>query len=255
MVAASDPRTLELLARVYGAVIPAGIHRAPSIRVAEAAKVIENVQRDVNIALMNELAMLLRRLGIESREVLAAAATKWNFHPYEPGLVGGHCISVDPYYLAYKARAAGHNPAIILAGREVNDGMARWVCADLLNAMLDRGIRPAGARVLVAGFTFKEDCPDVRNSKVADLARALAAEVAEVVLWDPLASPEEVRREYGLELLNEAPPAGFEAAIVAVRHRALREAGAAALRALLVPGGLIYDLKRCFPAEHSDVRL
>ncbi|MGE0700613.1 MAG: nucleotide sugar dehydrogenase [Hyphomicrobiaceae bacterium] len=248
----STPETAELVNGLYARVITAGTHKASSIRVAEAAKVIENIQRDVNIALVNELAQLFKRMGLDTREVLAAAGTKWNFHGYTPGLVGGHCIGVDPYYLTHKAQSIGFHPEMILAGRRINDSMAAWVAHDILKEMLKRRIEMASARILVMGFTFKENCPDTRNTKVADLVRELADFAAEVVVYDPRADADEARHEYGIEIARTLPAGPFQAAVLAVRHDEIVTLGETRIRALLVPGGLVYDVKGVLPRGQSD---
>lgn len=252
----STPEVAELVDNVYAAVVTAGTHRASSIRVAEAAKVIENIQRDLNIALINELAQLFKRLGIDTCEVLAAAGTKWNFHPYRPGLVGGHCIGVDPYYLTYKAQAIGFHPEIILAGRRINDGMASFVAHDILTTMIKRKLQVSTLRVLVMGFTFKENCPDTRNTKVIDLVRELEPLVEKVVVYDPHVVPEEVKEEYGVEVQTELPEGNFETVVVAVRHTEFLALGEERIRALVEPkSGFVYDLKGIFPESKSAVRL
>ena len=251
----STPEVAELVDALYATVITAGTHRASSIRVAEAAKVIENIQRDVNIALINELAMLFKQLGLETREVLEAAGTKWNFQPFRPGLVGGHCIGVDPYYLTYKAEAIGFHPQMILAGRRINDGMAGYIANDVIKAMLKRKQSIDAARVLVMGFTFKENVPDTRNTKVADLVRALRDFVAEITIYDPMADAQLAEHEYGLGLVNELPQGRFDAIILAVRHDLIAELGEAGINALLAPGGLIYDLKGILPPTVSHARI
>ena len=252
----STPEAAELIDRVYGAVIAAGTHRASSIRVAEAAKVIENIQRDLNIALVNELSQLFKKLGIETREVLEAAGTKWNFHAYRPGLVGGHCIGVDPYYLTHKAQSVGFHPAVILAGRRVNDGMAAFVAHDILKAMAARKIEIGAARLLVMGFTFKENCPDTRNTKVGDLVRELAPFAGVITIWDPYADPAEVAHEYELAIVNEPPRGPFDGVVLAVRHDEFVVLGAAGIRRLLADErGFVYDLKEVLPVSESDFRL
>ncbi len=251
----STPEVADLVDAVYGRVVAAGTHKASSIRVAEAAKVIENIQRDVNIALVNELAMLFKQLGLDTSEVLEAAGTKWNFHPYRPGLVGGHCIGVDPYYLTHKAQSIGFHPEMILAGRRINDEMASFVATDIIKAMLRRKLRINSARILVLGLTFKENCPDLRNTKVAELVRELEEFVAEVVVHEPLADPAEARREYGIEIAATLPDGPFEAIVLAVPHREIMALAPARLRALLSDAGLIYDLKAALPKNASDVRL
>ena len=253
----STPAAADLVNQVYARVITAGTHRASSIRVAEAAKVIENIQRDVNIALVNELAMLFKRMGLETREVLEASGTKWNFHPYRPGLVGGHCIGVDPYYLTHKAQSIGFHPEMILAGRRINDQMPSYVAHDVISIMLRKKIAVGDARVLVLGFTFKENVPDTRNTKVADLVRELTSYVREVAVYDPHADPAEVRHEYGLDVDNALPEGPFDGLILAVAHNEIKALGPARLRGLLRAGrpGLIYDLKGVLPVAASDGRL
>ena len=245
----------DLVDAVYAKVITAGTHRVSSIRVAEAAKVIENIQRDVNIALINELAMLFKELGLETLEVLEAAGTKWNFLPFRPGLVGGHCIGVDPYYLTHKAEQIGFHPQMILAGRRTNDGMAAFVANDVIRSMLKRKQPIDGARVLVMGFTFKENVPDTRNTKVVDLVRALRDFVSEVVVYDPMADIALAKHEYGIDITNEVPEAPFNAIILAVKHAPIVELGESGVKALLAPGGLIYDLKDILPRDVSHARI
>jgi UDP-N-acetyl-D-galactosamine dehydrogenase len=252
----STPDAAKLVDLVYGRIVTAGTHRASSIRVAEAAKVIENIQRDVNIALINELAMLFRQLGLETTDVLAAAGTKWNFHPYVPGLVGGHCIGVDPYYLTHKAQTIGFHPEMILAGRRINDGMATWIAQDIVKSMLRRRLRLDVARILVMGFSFKENCADVRNTKVADLVRELSSLTTSVIeVYDPVTDPDEVQHEYGIRIRTAVPEGPYDCIVLAVRHEEICKLGDAALRGLLAPNGLIYDLKAVLPRESSDVRL
>jgi UDP-N-acetyl-D-galactosamine dehydrogenase len=251
----STPEVTDLVDAIYAKVITAGTHRASSIRVAEAAKVIENIQRDVNIALINELAMLFKQLGLESVEVLEAAGSKWNFLPFRPGLVGGHCIGVDPYYLTHKAEQIGFHPQMILAGRRINDGMAAFVANDVIRAMLKRKQSIDGARVLVMGFTFKENVPDTRNTKVADLVRTLRDFVSEVVVYDPMADIELAKHENGVEITNELPSGPFNAIILAVKHKPIDQLGEAGIKALLAPDGLIYDLKGILPPDVSHARL
>lgn len=252
----STPAVAQLVDDVYATVIAAGTHRASSIRVAEAAKIIENIQRDLNIALVNELAQLFKRMGIETREVLEAAATKWNFHNYRPGLVGGHCIGVDPYYLTFKANAIGFHPEIILAGRRVNDGMPSFVAHDILTAMISRKMPVSDLRILIMGFTFKENCPDIRNTKVLDLFRELSPLVAEIVICDPHVDPADAKRQHGVDTVQSLPAGPFDAIILAVRHKEFSELGAARIRSLITsPSGFIYDLKEVLPAADSDIRL
>lgn len=243
----STPEAADLIDKVYSQIITATTHRASSIRVAEAAKVIENIQRDVNIALINELAQLFKRMGLETREVLAAAGTKWNFHQYTPGLVGGHCIGVDPYYLTHKAQSIGFHPEMILAGRRINDGMAAFVAHDIVKTMVKRKIPVDRANVLVMGFTFKENCPDTRNTKVADLVHELAGFVAKVTVFDPEADIAEAMHEYGIEVGNRLPKGRFDAVVLAVKHNAITAMGEAKLRRFLKPRGVLYDLKGVLP--------
>ena len=252
VVSGQDAATLETVAAVYGLVVRAGVHRAPSIKVAEAAKVIENTQRDLNIALMNELAIIFGRLGIDTRAVLAAAGTKWNFLPFTPGLVGGHCIGVDPYYLTHKAEAVGYHPQVILAGRRINDGMGKHVAEHTVKELIRAGKAVKGARALVLGLTFKENVPDIRNSKVVDVIRELADYGVEVLVHDPLADPAEARREYGLELtaLDVAGP--VDAVVLAVAHEQFRGVDAAWLARRCCNGGgcgVVADVKGVLQRE------
>ena len=243
VVAGDTPETLERVAALYGAIVKAGVHRAPSIEVAEAAKVIENTQRDLNIALMNELAIIFDRLGLDTRAVLAAAGTKWNFLPFTPGLVGGHCIGVDPYYLTHRAEMAGYRPQVILAGREINDGMPRFVAGKVAALLETAGKELRGAAINVLGLTFKENVADLRNSRAADLRAELTAQGARVHVHDPRADPAEARSEYGIELEPwEALPRA-DALILAVAHREYRSRPAADFLARLAPGGCAIDVK------------
>ncbi len=246
---------LEIVAQVYESVVTAGVHRAASIKVAEAAKVIENTQRDLNIALMNELALIFRRLGIDTRDVLAAAGTKWNFLKFEPGLVGGHCIGVDPYYLTHKAQEIGHHPEVILAGRRINDGMAAYVASQILKLILGRGINPIGARVLILGLAFKEDCPDLRNTKVEDLIRELKSYGLDIDVHDPWVDPAEAVHEYGLTLTPEPRAGNYAAVVLAVAHKQFLELGAEGVRAFGKPGAPLYDIKSALPRDKVDGRL
>ncbi len=258
VVAGDRPATLDQMAALYGSIIPAGIHRASSIKVAEAAKVIENTQRDLNIALMNELALICDRLGIDTGEVLDAAATKWNFIRFTPGLVGGHCIGVDPYYLTHKAQMLGYQPQVILAGRRINDGMGKFVAEKAIKLMIQQGRQIKGARVVVLGLTFKEDCPDLRNSKVIDVIRELEDFGCEVTVHDPLADAAEAQREYGVALTTwDALPQQADALVVAVAHQAYRTLPAAALLGCLRPQGSVIDVKGIVadPAGHPYWRL
>jgi UDP-N-acetyl-D-galactosamine dehydrogenase len=243
VVAGDSPQTLERLAALYGEIVPAGIHRAPSIETAEAAKVIENTQRDLNIALMNELAIIFDRLGLDTREVLAAAGTKWNFLPFTPGLVGGHCIGVDPYYLTHRAERAGYDPQVILAGRRINDGMASFIAQKAAQLLERRGRPVRGACINLLGLTFKENVTDLRNSKVAELREALVEMGARVHVHDPLADPAAARHEYGIELEAWESLPKADALIAAVGHRQYRERPAADYLSKLAPGGCVLDVK------------
>jgi len=252
----STPEVAEFVDAMYRKVIRAGTYRASSIRVAEAAKVIENTQRDVNIALVNELALIFNRLGLDTLEVLEAAGTKWNFLPFRPGLVGGHCIGVDPYYLTHKSQEIGYHPAMILAGRRINDGMGLFVAAQVVRLMAKKGIGLPDAKVLVMGITFKEDCPDVRNTKVVDVIRELQEFGASVEVYDPWADPGDVRDEYGIDIVTEKPADGRYAAIVlAVAHRQFVEMSIDAIHALGTPEHVVYDIKSVLPADRVDSRL
>lgn len=251
----STPEIADEVDALYASVITAGTHKASSIKVAEAAKVIENTQRDLNIALMNELAMIFARLGIDTHEVLAAAGTKWNFLPFKPGLVGGHCIGVDPYYLTHKAQAIGYHPEIILAGRRVNDGMGPYVAAELVKRMIKAGKTVASARVLVLGFAFKENCPDLRNTRVIDVVRELKDFGCNVDVSDCWANAEEAEHEYGLPLLESPPAAAYDCVLLAVPHREYAEMTTASLRAYLKDGGILFDLKGILPLGDADLRL
>ncbi len=251
----STPAVAALVDQVYGGIITAGTHRASSIRVAEAAKVIENTQRDVNIALVNELAMLFNRMGIDTTEVLEAAGTKWNFLPFRPGLVGGHCIGVDPYYLTHKAQQCGFHPEMILAGRRTNDGMGNYVVESVSRLMACKRLTLGGARVLVLGLTFKENCPDIRNTRVVDIVDALLEHGARVDVCDPWAGAAEARHEYGLDLVRAPRKGTYDAIILAVAHRQFRQMGARAIRALGKRRCVIYDIKNVLPRGAVDGRL
>jgi UDP-N-acetyl-D-galactosamine dehydrogenase len=251
----STPEAADAIDALYGEIVPAGTHKASSIEVAEAAKVIENTQRDLNIALMNELAVIFKRLGIDTLEVLEAAQTKWNFLPFRPGLVGGHCIGVDPYYLTHKAQEVGYHPEVILAGRRINDGMGAFVANEVAHLMMRRGLPVVGSRVLVMGMAFKENCPDLRNSKVIDIVRGLAGFNAEVAVWDPWVDPEACRHEYGVTSCREMPEGGYDAVVVAVAHREFAALGAAGARRLGGEKAVLYDVKGLFPKHASDGRL
>jgi UDP-N-acetyl-D-galactosamine dehydrogenase len=251
----STPEAAEFVDRLYASIITAGTHRASSIRVAEAAKVIENTQRDVNIALINELALIFNRLGIDTDEVLAAAGSKWNFLPFRPGLVGGHCIGVDPYYLTHKAQEIGYHPEVILAGRRLNDSMGAFVASELVKLMSARGGFPQDARVLLLGLTFKENCPDLRNTRVVDIVHELRSYGIACDVYDPWASSEEAEREYGIRLTEPRAGNDYDAVMVAVAHRQFADLGIDAVRAFAKPGAVVYDVKHLFPADQVDGRL
>jgi UDP-N-acetyl-D-galactosamine dehydrogenase len=246
VVAGDTPETLEHVANLYASVVTAGVHRASGIQVAEAAKVIENTQRDLNIALMNELAIIFNRLGLDTHEVLKAAGTKWNFLPFRPGLVGGHCIGVDPYYLTYKAEMIGHHPEVILAGRRINDNMGKYVAEQTIKRMIANGQTIKGARVNVLGLTFKEDVPDLRNSRVIDVINELRSYGVEVHVHDPVPLPHDAQHEYGIELRSWDVLPQAEAMVVAVAHRRFRELDATELATKIVPGGCFIDVKAAF---------
>jgi UDP-N-acetyl-D-galactosamine dehydrogenase len=252
----STPEIADRVDALYRRIIRAGTHKASSIRVAEAAKVIENTQRDLNIALMNELAKIFSRLGIDTLEVLEAAGTKWNFLPFRPGLVGGHCIGVDPYYLTHKAQEIGYHPEVILAGRRTNDGMGPHVAHRVVKLMSQKGLHVVGAKVLVLGLTFKENCPDLRNTRVTDVIAELAGFGMQVDVYDPWVSVDEAKHEYDLDLLREAPKAGaYDAVVLAVSHREFQAMGPAAIRGLTKAGGVLFDVKCALPAGTADGRL
>lgn len=252
----STPAVAEEVDHLYQQIITAGTYKASSIRVAEAAKVIENTQRDVNIALMNELSLIFHKLGIDTLEVLQAAGTKWNFLPFRPGLVGGHCIGVDPYYLTHKAQEVGYHPEVILAGRRINDGMASHVADETIKLMLRKGLPVLGSKVLVLGLTFKENCPDVRNTKVVDIVQALKGYNTQVDVYDPWIDVQEAEHEYGLQCLSQAPRPGEYAAIVlAVGHHQFISLGEEGLKAYGLPGAVLYDVKSILPLGAADGRL
>ncbi|WP_332773039.1 nucleotide sugar dehydrogenase [Phenylobacterium sp.] len=255
VTAGSTPEAADFVDALYGAVVPAGTHRASSIKVAEAAKVIENTQRDLNIALINEFALIFNRLGIDTQEVLDAAGTKWNFLPFRPGLVGGHCIGVDPYYLTHRAEDAGYHPQVILAGRRINDGMGGYIAQELIKTMIRREIQVRGARVLVMGLTFKENCPDLRNTRVIDIVRELADYEVAVDVHEPWADPAEAEREYGVAPVAALEAGAYDAIVLAVAHAQFREMGLAAIRALGKPNAILYDVKGMFPKGSADLRL
>ncbi|WP_304654087.1 Vi polysaccharide biosynthesis UDP-N-acetylglucosamine C-6 dehydrogenase TviB [Pusillimonas sp. ANT_WB101] len=251
----STPEIADLVNDLYSEIIVAGTHKAPSIRVAEAAKVIENTQRDVNIALINELALIFNKMGIDTQAVLEAAGTKWNFLPFRPGLVGGHCIGVDPYYLTHKAQSIGYHPEIILAGRRLNDSMGGYVVSQLVKAMTMRCIPVQGSRVLVMGLTFKENCPDLRNTRVVDIVKELGEYSINVDVYDPWVDTEEAQHEYGITPTKQPADGAYDGIILAVSHHQFVEMGAAAIRALGKPKHVLYDLKYALAADQADIRL
>ncbi|WP_421191700.1 Vi polysaccharide biosynthesis UDP-N-acetylglucosamine C-6 dehydrogenase TviB [Aeromonas jandaei] len=251
----STPAVADLVDKVYRQIVIAGTYKASSIRVAEAAKVIENTQRDLNIAVINEFAKIFNRLDIDTEEVLKAAGTKWNFLPFKPGLVGGHCISVDPYYLTHKAQEVGYRPEVILAGRRINDGMGEYVATQLVKKMARNKINIDEAKVLVMGFTFKGDCPDVRNTKIIDIIKELKEFNMSVDVYDSWAVKHEVQEEYGIILIDQLEPAKYDAIILAVDHSETKEMGATAIRALGKPAHVLYDVKYVLPLGESDIRL
>src|SRR3954466_6175963 len=256
VVSGDSPKTLERVAEVYASVVTAGGHRASSIKVAEAAKGIEKTQRDPNIALVNELALIFNKIGIDTTEVLEAAGTKWNFLPFRPGLVGGHCIGVDPYYLTHKAQEVGYHPEVILAGRRINDNMARHVADETVKLMLRKGFPVLGSKVLVLGLTFKENCPDVRNTKVVDIVHTLQKYNAKVDVYDPWIDVADAKHEYGLDCLDEVPKLGEYAAIVlAVGHRQFVELGEQGIKAFGQPGAVLFDVKSILRFGAADGRL
>jgi len=255
VTAGSTPEVADFIDSVYNLIITAGTHKAPSIKVAEAAKVIENTQRDVNIALINELAVIFNKMNIDTEAVLEAAGTKWNFLPFRPGLVGGHCIGVDPYYLTHKAQAIGYNPEIILAGRRLNDGMGEYVTTQLIKTMIKKRIQVEGAKVLILGLSFKENCPDVRNTKVIDIVHELQEYNIEVDVYDPWVDAVEAQKEYGVKPVNEPIANSYDSIILAVAHSEFVDMGVAHIRSLGKHNHVLYDLKYVFAKEDTDIRL
>lgn len=251
----STPEVADFVDQVYNLVIEAGTHKAASIKVAEAAKVIENTQRDVNIALINELAVIFNKLGIDTEAVLQAAGTKWNFLPFRPGLVGGHCIGVDPYYLTHKAQSIGYHPEIILAGRRLNDGMGAYVVNQLVKGMIKQKIQVEGAKVLVLGLSFKENCPDIRNTKIIDIVTELKEYQIDVDVYDPWVDVQEAEQEYGIRPVESVSNDSYDAIILAVAHEQFKQMGAAQIRALGKPTHVLYDLKYVLDAKEADIRL
>jgi UDP-N-acetyl-D-galactosamine dehydrogenase len=251
----STPEVAEFVDMLYRSIVVAGTHRASSIKVAEAAKVIENTQRDVNIALINELALIFNRMGIDTEEVLNAAGSKWNFLPFRPGLVGGHCIGVDPYYLTHKAQAIGYHPEMILAGRRINDNMGSYVAQQIAALMIKRKIQVCDSRILVMGLTFKENCPDVRNTKIVDVVRELEQFGAKVDVHDPWADPDEAEHEYGLRPIKKLKPGTYDAVVMGVAHDEFRKMGLVRIRELARKNHVLYDIKYVFKADEVDGRL
>lgn len=251
----STPETADFVDGLYGSIISAGTHRASSIRVAEAAKVIENTQRDLNIALVNELALIFERLGLDTEEVLQAAATKWNFLPFQPGLVGGHCIGVDPYYLTFKAEETGYHPEMILAGRRINDQMGARVVERLVKLMSGQHIDVSRSRILVLGLAFKENCPDIRNSRVIDIVNGLQDYNARVDVYDPYVCPSDAKAQYGIELITDPHPSAYDAIVLAVAHRAFIELTPAGIRSMAKHNHVIFDVKRVLPKSEVSGRL
>ncbi len=255
VTAGSTPEVADFVDDLYGSIVTAGTYKASSIRVAEAAKVIENTQRDVNIALINELSMIFSRLGIDTEEVLKAAGSKWNFLPFRPGLVGGHCIGVDPYYLTYKSQEVGYHPEMILAGRRLNDNMGNHVALEVAKLMMKARIHVNGARILMLGLTFKENCPDIRNTRAVDVKHELERFGATVDVYDPWVDADEVRHEYGFSPISEPEKGAYDAVVIAVAHRQFTEMGAASIRTLGKPEHILYDIKYVLPAHEVDGRL
>jgi UDP-N-acetyl-D-glucosamine/UDP-N-acetyl-D-galactosamine dehydrogenase len=251
----STPEIADLVDALYNEIITAGTHKAESIKVAEAAKVIENTQRDLNIALINELAIIFNKMGIDTEAVLKAAGSKWNFLPFRPGLVGGHCIGVDPYYLTHKAQTIGYHPEIILAGRRLNDNMGNYVVAQLVKALTKRRLQVDGAKVLVMGLTFKENCPDLRNTRVVDIVTELKDYNCDVDVYDPWVTVEEAQSRYGITQISQPQPGAYDAVILAVAHHQFKTLGAAGIRKLGKPNHVLYDLKYVLSADESDLRL
>jgi UDP-N-acetyl-D-galactosamine dehydrogenase len=251
----STPEVADFVDALYRTIITAGTHKASSIKVAEAAKVIENTQRDVNIALINELALIFNRLGIDTLEVLEAAGSKWNFLPFRPGLVGGHCIGVDPYYLTHKAQSIGYQPEVILAGRRLNDGMGAYVVHSVVKMMMKRGIASSNSKALILGLTFKENCPDLRNTRVVDIVSEFEDYGTQVDVYDPWVSAAEAEQEYGLKPISELKEGEYDAVILAVAHREFRQMGAQRIRALCKENGVLFDVKHVLPVDAVDARL
>lgn len=255
VTAGSTPEVTDIVDELYNEIIIAGTHKASSIKVAEASKVIENTQRDINIALINEFAIIFNKLGIDTESVLEAAGTKWNFLPFRPGLVGGHCIGVDPYYLTHKAQSIGYHPDIILSGRRLNDGMGQYVVSQLIKAMLKKQIHAQGSRILIMGLTFKENCPDLRNTRIVDIVKELKEYGTQVDVFDPWVDAKEAEAEYGITTVLEPEKSKYDAIILAVNHDQFKKMGAKNIRALGKIDHVLYDLKYLLTAEESDLRL
>lgn len=255
MTSGSTPEAADFVDALYNKIITAGTHKASSIRVAEACKAIENTQRDVNIALINELALIFNRLGIDTMEVLEAAGTKWNFLPFRPGLVGGHCIGIDPYYLTHKAQEIGYHPEVILAGRRINDRMGAYVAGEVLQVMNRARLQVCDSRILVMGLTFKENCPDLRNTRVIDVIDELQNYNAIVDVYDPWIDTREAEKEYGVKLVSQPEQGVYDAIVLAVAHREFSKLGVAGIRAFGKPGSVLYDVKHVLPASDVDGRL
>jgi UDP-N-acetyl-D-galactosamine dehydrogenase len=251
----STPEIADFVNELYGTIVTAGTYKASSIRVAEAAKVIENTQRDLNIALVNELALIFNKLGIDTTEVLEAAGTKWNFLPFRPGLVGGHCIGVDPYYLTHKAQEIGYTPEVILAGRRINDSMGQYVVAQVVKKMLKKRLHVEDSNILILGLTFKENCPDIRNTRVIDLIKEFREYGANVDVYDPWVNPAEAKHEYGIELIETIPAGKYDGIVLAVAHEQFRKLGVEGIRQAGHSDHVLYDIKSLFPKEASDGRL
>ncbi len=251
----STPEIADFVDTLYRQIITAGTHRTSSIKAAEAAKVIENTQRDINIALINELSIIFDKLGIDTEEVLKAAGTKWNFLPFRPGLVGGHCISVDPYYLTHKAQEVGYHPDVILAGRKINDDMGSYIAERVIKCLARNHIHVADSRILIMGLAFKENCPDLRNTRVTDVMDGLREYNAQVDIYDPWVDPAEAQHEYGIDLISTIPPASYDAVIVAVAHDRFRQDGLEKIRSYCKPANVIFDVKYLFPAQPGVARL
>ena len=254
----STPPTAIVVDELYQAIITAGTHKASSIKVAEAAKVIENTQRDINIALMNELSLIFHRVGIDTQEVLAAAGTKWNFLPFHPGLVGGHCIGVDPYYLVHKAESVGYHPELIASARRINDDMGHFVVSEVVKLMAQKQIHIVGSKILILGLTFKENCPDLRNTRVVDMVRALTSYHADVTVYDPWVDSTQAKEEYDIDVMTELSGlsvGGYDAAVIAVAHDNFKTLGHSGITALMKPNHMLYDIKHLFTAKDVDGRL